>query len=524
MVAVLYALAITTLINDVKRTEAFANLSKPNGSSALSSLFISAGFWWEDPIKALSKKGNNGRRSWTLLWVSIANVMAILVISPLSSGLLSPSEVQVPQRTDFFRLDIPSSLTPLNTTTHETYFRTISSVVQNLTTSAWLSDTYAVLPFWPADFDKVPFGATLTTAAQQWQGKTTVFKADLECTSMELTADYYEISSSSLTLNSPDGCQIQLNTASDFVGSSHGSWSNASTINVPEIYDCGGPASNQSNTPVCGDREVIFIMDHSYTNPTVGSMAQLCAPNYFIAYDVTTTVSNSPTGSLIHLDDRSLNWTMLDLNSSFIDLHSFETQFLDPEWVNYSRPVDIDKRCLGGPFILLAATSIDPASDLELPVDAAGLLNQARRVKQRFLGEALQAVFVSVGKQNAQKIVAQVSATKTRLLVQNWIGITLGVVLLTSAAMIALAFFCSRLTRRPLNLNQDPGSTAAVVAMISADTPVGNCFRGLDRLLEHAMKTIIGTTMFGMVNGQLVLEGGSKAPAHDSPSLIHPEV
>ncbi len=60
MIAVPYALAVTVLINDVKRTEAFAKLSSPNGSSALSSLFMSGGPWWEDPMKALSKKGNNG--------------------------------------------------------------------------------------------------------------------------------------------------------------------------------------------------------------------------------------------------------------------------------------------------------------------------------------------------------------------------------------------------------------------------------------------------------------------------------
>ena len=89
MLAVLYAIAITTLINDVKRTKAFSTLSASNGLSALSSLFMSGGYWWEDPLKASSKKGSNGRRSWTLLWASAANIIAVLLGPPLSSGLLS---------------------------------------------------------------------------------------------------------------------------------------------------------------------------------------------------------------------------------------------------------------------------------------------------------------------------------------------------------------------------------------------------------------------------------------------------
>ena len=163
MLAVLYAIAITTLINDVKRTEAFSKLSASNRSPALSPLFISGGYRWEYPLKAFSKKGNNGRRSRTLLWSSIANTLAVFG-HPLSSGLLSINEVQIPRRSDLFRLSIPSPLTPSNTTTDERYFRTTSSLVQNLTTSTWLSETYVTLPFWPVEFDGVPFGASLAKA------------------------------------------------------------------------------------------------------------------------------------------------------------------------------------------------------------------------------------------------------------------------------------------------------------------------------------------------------------------------
>ncbi len=261
-------------------------------------------------MKALSKKDINGR-SWTLLWVSIANIMALLLVSPLSSGLLSLGEVQIPQHTDFLRLETPSPLTPLNTTTDETYFRTISSVVQNLTTLAWLNDNYAILPFWPADFDTVPFGASFTAAAQQWQGQTAVFKADLQCTSIELTSKAYYSSSDAvdpgyqtITLSSPDGCKLELNVTENFLyPSSGGCWSDVGDMNLTAPSSYQPPTINQSSTPECGDREVIFIVSPFNTNQTNGSIAQLCTPKYFAAYNVTTIVSDTPSGSLVSIDD-----------------------------------------------------------------------------------------------------------------------------------------------------------------------------------------------------------------------------
>ncbi len=207
----------------------------------------------------------------------------------------------------------------------------------------------------------------------------------------------------------------------------------------------------------------------------------------------------------------------MDLGTSMMDLRSFETQFLDSRWANYFQPpsdVNTDtvlRPSLGGPLILLVATMVDPGSEIGQIFNAAGLLDQARRVKQRFFGEALQAVFVSVGKKNAQ-----VTATKTRLLVGHWIGITLGVILLASAAMFALAFYSSRQRRRPLNLNQDPGSTAAVVSMIARDARIGEYFKGFDRLPKDSMKTILGAMMFGMVNGQLISKGDGRTQASKS--------
>lgn len=138
---------------------------------------------------------------------------------------------------------------------------------------------------------------------------------------------------------------------------------------------------NQSSTQECGDREVILIVSPFHTNQTNGSIAQLCALKHFFTFNVTTISSNTPMGSLINVDEEGFSRTKVDLNSSMIDLRSFETQVLDSKWANYlqppvSDPYTISRPSLGGPLILLVATIVDPGSDLGPIFNVTGFLDK----------------------------------------------------------------------------------------------------------------------------------------------------
>lgn len=78
---------VAALRNDVRRTEAFARLSRPNGADAASTLLLENGFWWEDPLEALSRMRSEGCRSWTLFLVSVLKIFAISMKNPLSAGV-----------------------------------------------------------------------------------------------------------------------------------------------------------------------------------------------------------------------------------------------------------------------------------------------------------------------------------------------------------------------------------------------------------------------------------------------------
>ena len=521
LVAVVYALMVTVLTSDVKRTESFAKLSKPKGSTAASSLLLVGGPWWNDPFVALRTKSNNGRRSWTLFWVSMTNVMAILIVSPLSAGLLFLDEVQISRNEQFNRLQpfrngpFGNPLKFHDTSTDETYFRTTSSVVQNLTTSAWLSDTHAVLPFWPAGYDSVPFGASLAGAPQQWKGQTSVFQARLQCIPMKLTGKNTSDTNSILEMNSEDGCRVEMNMTLQSlkwppVG---GWWSNTTATNFPTVANSGPPSIIPNNTSECGTREMFFIANPLQSPRTNQSMAQLCSSDYYIASNVTTTVDSTVTSSLVRFDEASFNQTKVALDPSLVDLRNFEDLFLSQNWSAYFQPPNgysAARPVFGGPLILLAELLGDAGCTLNTTIESLGLLDQAQKVKQRFFGEALQAAFVSTGKQNAQQISAQLRTAQTRLIASYGIGITLGLILILSAAMTTFIYYCSRLSRRPLNLIRDPGSAAAATLMISHDAKVRDCFKGFDKIPENSMKTILGEITFRIIDGRLVVEGDGK--------------
>ena len=65
--------------------------------------------------------------------------------------------------------------------------------------------------------------------------------------------------------------------------------------------------------------------DPTPTNQTIQSAALLCDPRYLVAYNVTTVVSETPTRSLVSIDDKGFDRNRIDLSSSTFGLQSFET-------------------------------------------------------------------------------------------------------------------------------------------------------------------------------------------------------
>lgn len=86
--------------------------------------------------------------------------------------------------TSFKRIGSTTNIPLASEVKSTTYFRTIAHTLQNVSTSAWITDDYYIMPFWPASLEAPPFGPILSTHAQTWQAVTTVVTSELDCQPM----------------------------------------------------------------------------------------------------------------------------------------------------------------------------------------------------------------------------------------------------------------------------------------------------------------------------------------------------
>ena len=469
LVAVLYVLLETMLLTDVRRTEVFAKLARQKASSASSTILHPGSSWWDDPRDALRKEGNSHRRSWALFWASLANIIGMLVISPLSAGLLSTEDIQIAQTATFNKIAAFHKSPLVATADDATYVQSIAGSTLNLKTSPWLSDDYAILPFWPATLDTVPLGSTLATTPQVWTGKTTVFRVELDCASMWLSEAGYQPAQTLeppldtlelpeyvppftfIQLMSADGCVYDLAISDigtvNFFDIGGGWWSKTTDSNYPVSNSAfpntvGGPTVLVNDSPPCGTSEIFFATT-PFRNISTRAAGHVCSSTYYQA-ELHVTVTVSVSQSTVTFDEATFNDSRMLLDSTVFDVNSFEESFLNAQWATKFQPPAVAAKnndgrpMIGGPLLPIAARH---NWDVDAILASSSLANEAQTTKQRFFGEALQNAFTSIGKQNAPSFSGQTSLLESRVVVNFAIGISLGTLLLLSAFMIIAVSF-----------------------------------------------------------------------------------
>ncbi|KAH6683362.1 hypothetical protein B0J14DRAFT_556608 [Halenospora varia] len=536
LIAVIYTLLVMAMVNDIKRTEVFARLSKPESASAASTIFYKPRMFWFDTYDSLKKRRNNGHRNWALFWASLINFFGLLIISPFSAALLSPQQVFVARDATFSKLN-PYLSAPLNLTTDDSiFFRTISSVLENTTTSAWLSNEYAVLPFWPSDSD-IPLGAVLSDRKGQWTADTTVYQAALNCQVMELKGfsnfSYNEThhftnkttwsvtNMTTFVIGSDDGCSLGFATyvatyASGTIWASGGGWwSGAPNYSYPLLWSPGNgtyQGMNSSNplmlnaTKECGDRSMFFFTTPYKYNQTFQAQGHICETNYYQA-NVPVTMDNGASSSSFDFDKDLYVRTRTAVDTKKWDVSSFETAFLSQNWSSKFQPPDTSSNPalpvrpqIGGPLILVGAQN---DFDLIAMINNPNLGAQAQQVKQRFLGEAMQSIFENTGQAQSSIVKGRSAVSERRIVVSLVIGTLLSVMFFWSALMIAMVAWYTRLRSRPLNLARNPTSASAVASMVASEPSTRALFEGLDRSSEEAMLRALDGYHFSLRGGIL---------------------
>ncbi|KAJ4529589.1 hypothetical protein HRR86_003382 [Exophiala dermatitidis] len=502
LITVLYAILTAIIFKDARRTEAFARMSHESGSSSTSSLFMKPGQWWVILIDSFQRRENHGRINYFLLSTVLVNVISFLLINPLSSALLQSQPVELISQVPFSRYEV-SETEPINMAGNDiVYFRTIGNILQNLTTSAWLTDKYAVVPFSPSS-RAIDLGVAATKKPQTWQANTTVLSIDLDCEAMDIRrAIWFENSTKngvtyyrSLLLSDSGGCEAGISGYNQYMAYyGGGSWFSPPHV-VSTVWDDNDSSRYYNSTQACADRQVILSTNGTWQgarsdtwNDGFKAAAWSCQSSFYVA-EMPVTTTTGISGTVVDVDDSLFAAQRSLVSPRILDQTRFETAFLARNWTSmiYSPDIDAVPNFGGASALLAAAYDLDPISMIQ---DGA-LGETARRIKQRFLGEMMVA---SISANTASLQTGQVTESPRRVVVNLPIAVSLAVLFIVAAGLTAVALFVSK--QRPLNLYNDPASVAAVVKLIEGNSVLRDCFKPQDASRGDAGHTLDNTTHY----------------------------
>lgn len=466
------------LFGDIKRTEPYARLARSGGADASVSILEPPVAWWTALYDGFAKK-KNGALSWTLICASFLNIFGFLAISSLSSAYLYSDEVEVPKSADFLQLT-PATKSPLPIDAdRSTHFRTIANLLQNVSTSPWITDEYTILPVWPAELQEAPITSLPSSSSQTWEAETTMFKTEFSCTQMSVDHEtfpdvqyskdgikYGATPSVSIIWSSPGGCKYGLSVDKTFFNMGGGSWSDASTFYYATsslYYDSGSPLFTTNMTEECKNKEILIMTD-SWKKSGAGYTAQLCDTKYYMA-NVTTSIGLMGDDPNISFNETDFEANKVSIPDTLVNTTEFRNLTLDSNWPTYMISILWSNTALlGGPSILLGALYDYNMTAL---INDPNWVSSAAKAKQRYFGEVLQAALSHQGASQKVGMQGIVRDIETRVIVQAGIAIALGILFALSFSLVLVIWWCSRLGRRPLNLKEDPASTLGVACLMT---------------------------------------------------------
>ncbi|KAI1360722.1 hypothetical protein F5Y08DRAFT_39755 [Xylaria arbuscula] len=512
LLAVIHGILLSILLIDVKRTQPFANLASPAGASAKQSLSWIADAWWESLFASLPKSRVK-KTNWALLCATVAFIFCFLLLSPFSSTLLVSQDVLFVEERAFSQLDISSALPLQADALGTTYFRTVGSLLQNVTTSAWITDHRAVLPFWPSTIGSAPLGPIISDSAQTWSARTTVFDVEMECDQMNLVEFVtIQLDPKEHPLNlahrarllSPSGCDLNLTVEEGEDLSSFGGavWSNLRGFNGTNI---GFVFDTPSNVSGCTQDEIIllsgYLPEATFANATF--TGQVCKTSYYMGNpNVAVTLSNSAT--LLEIDESEYLSIRKPIPSTFANVTSFQHVFLNnTNWeVHLKKPLKSTRPYAFAPAIMLSAIY---DLSVEKMVADPSFTQTAGRVKQRFFGELLRDVFDTASGSDAIKTTGIVTDTRRRVVVVPSAAIIIEISLFLQLLLLSTVFITTRISKRPLGLFADPAPPLRVAKLISNEAGTLQSLKGLHGTSPRELEHLLSNKRYQLSQGQISL-------------------
>ncbi|KAJ8132678.1 hypothetical protein O1611_g940 [Lasiodiplodia mahajangana] len=517
LLATIYVFLASILLDDVKRTEPFARLSSPAGAQADLSVSWTADAWWNALFSSFPSR--HRKTNWAMLCATLAFVLGFLILSPLSSSLIVSQTIVSTQETQFLQLNIKPSMPIHAEPSSETFYRTIASVLRNVTTSAWISDQYAVLPFWPASSENAPLGPILFETDQTWTATTSVFSTELSCEPMQLTnvSDTYVHGNRYAYLSTQSGCAVFY----PFSGDENGAilWSNPKNSHSKlAFYDSPNPSSAP---PPCSQYDEYYVTAVVSLDTVV--IGEACEISYFVG-DSLVTASRINGQSVVKIDEQQYHANRKPISPTTANISTFKDAFLSNSWNNHLSASDLAgysdqaKPFIEGPGNLLAAL-YDFSPDRVLADSTEKRRAMRQRIEGRFFGELLQDCFNNNQLHEPDRISGLITTSPRRLVVVSAVAVTLEVILIVILILLLVVFVSTRLARRSLGLDADPASTMSIAKLLSDDTATMQSFLNVPATTEEKSKVNPLTYRYRIEQGKVRLisrESTVSFPSRDS--------
>jgi hypothetical protein len=567
VLAVLFTLSVTMIAEDVKRTEAFARMARPEPIAANHTLFYIPKVWWKSAFTALSPKRGGGHRRWILSLSSLAAGISVLVISTFSSSVFVTRDVVIQSGLQLQRYTPQQNGSIILLPTRDTYTRAISGFLYNATTSLWVSDSHVVLPF------TTPGTNPPILQDGTWAAKTKVLKMESTCAPLKLiektdinvtftsagdsdcNGTCYK-SSKGLKLQSEDGCVVQLQTPiavtieegggsvisdpidgyfTDILALQGGMmWTNLSSAYVswqdlieeygqnPRIDSGGSAVLDQWRrtfvygfSDQCRSRDLLFVSPPWFAErliPSPPSWQKDYWANFTARAEICTPKYTEADIAVTAVIGGAAPRVYFD--ESDFEQHAKPAS---NELVNVDR---LNEIAFGGAWLKyfpapagnsdvegFEGVSMLLAKVFSLKIanllSNATLASEASKLRTRFFGELISSSVLEAFPTIVDEIDGKFLETKNRLIVIPGVAVALAVLLSLAACYSLAMLWLASNHRRPLNLRSDPSAITGIVPLMDITSSAAADFRMWTEHERTQIQSRIGHVQYSLYSGRL---------------------
>jgi hypothetical protein len=124
----------------------------------------------------------------------------------------------------------------------------------------------------------------------------------------------------------------------------------------------------------------------------------------------------------------------------------------------------------------------------------------AARVKGRFFAESLRDALANP---KSEAVSGETSTIEDRVVVIHEIGVTIAVLFFVSFLLLAVTYWFSRLSARPLSLRTDPSSTVGLSMLLHPRLTRTSTFNQMHQVSKTRLHSILRSGTFHTLDGSL---------------------